>query len=259
MSIRTRPWTAGTPCWVDLGTPDPEGARAFYTSLLGWEHEIGGQEHGGYTVCSVGGTVAAGMMRTAGPDQPTAWTLYFATDDAAATAEAVTAAGGQVHVAPVEVPERGTMVLFTDPAGVFTGAWQPATFIGSGLVNEPGALVWEDARSPEPDVTRAFLTTVFGISHDAMNGLPDGYTTMKLDEPYPIGGVGPLFGAPVPHWVVYFGVEDVDDAVETVVRLGGTARPVDDTPYGRMTTVTDPWGAVFAIMETGASVQPDRS
>ena len=71
------------------------------------------------------------------------------------------------------------MIGFTDPAGVFTGAWQAA---------------------------------VFGISHDAVDGLPDGCTTMRLDHPPPIGGVGPQWGAPAPHWDVYFGVQDVDVA-----------------------------------------------
>lgn len=259
MSVRTRRWTPGTPCWADLLTPDPEAARSFYAAILGWEFEIGGDEYGGYTVCTRGGVAAAGVMKTMSPDQPVAWTLYFATADARATAAAVTAAGGQVHLGPMDVAARGSMIGFTDPAGVFTGAWQAAEFIGAGVVNEPGALIWEDARSPDPDATRAFLTTVFGISHDAVDGLPEGYTTMRLVDPNPIGGVGPQWEAPTPHWLVYFGVEDVDVAVAAVTAGGGTARPVDDTPFGRMTTVTDPFGATFAIMETGATPHPDRS
>ena len=31
----------GTPCWVDLGTPDVPAAVAFYKGLFGWEIEIG--------------------------------------------------------------------------------------------------------------------------------------------------------------------------------------------------------------------------
>ena len=147
----------GTPCWADLLTPDPEAARGFYAAVLGWEFEIGGDEYGGDTVCTRGGV----------------------------------AAGGQVHVGPMDVPARGSMIGFTDPAGVFTGAWQAAEFIGAGVVDEPGAMIWEDARSPDPDATRAFLTTVFGSSLDAVDGLPDGYTTMRLVDPNPIGGVGP--------------------------------------------------------------------
>lgn len=112
---------------------------------------------------------------------------------------------------------------------------------------------------PDPDGTHAFLTAVFGVSHDAVDGLPEGYATMRLDDPNPIGGVGAQWGAPAPHWLVSFGVEDVDVVVATGAAGGGTGRPVDDTPFGRMTTVTDPFGAAFAIMETVGSAHPDRS
>ncbi|HYT25105.1 MAG TPA: VOC family protein, partial [Actinomycetota bacterium] len=39
-------YAPGTPSWVDLMTSDPEGARAFYGELFGWEFEIGGPETG---------------------------------------------------------------------------------------------------------------------------------------------------------------------------------------------------------------------
>jgi predicted enzyme related to lactoylglutathione lyase len=36
MSERTS-YAPGTPCWVDLGTPDLDAAEKFYGPLLGWE------------------------------------------------------------------------------------------------------------------------------------------------------------------------------------------------------------------------------
>ncbi len=41
----------GAPNWVDLGTPDLDGALAFYGGLFGWELLPGGPEVGG-TGCS---------------------------------------------------------------------------------------------------------------------------------------------------------------------------------------------------------------
>ncbi|MDQ1717157.1 MAG: Glyoxalase-like domain, partial [Pseudonocardiales bacterium] len=39
-----------------------------------------------------------------------------------------------------------------------------------------------------------------------------------------------------------------------VVKLGGNVvRPPFDTPYGRMAIVSDPGGAVFALMATAAA------
>jgi predicted enzyme related to lactoylglutathione lyase len=53
-----------------------------------------------------------------------------------------------------------------------------------------------------------------------------------------------------PHWRVYFQVEDPDEIVDRVVKLGGNViNPPEDTPYGRMAHVTDPQGAPFSVIK----------
>ena len=49
MSERTS-YAPGTPSWVDLGTPDPAAAAAFYSGLFGWVIEQGPPEAGGYRI-----------------------------------------------------------------------------------------------------------------------------------------------------------------------------------------------------------------
>ena len=39
MSEQNDRYIAGVPCWVDLSTPDPDAAVAFYSGLFGWECE----------------------------------------------------------------------------------------------------------------------------------------------------------------------------------------------------------------------------
>ena len=57
-------------------------------------------ELGGYSNFTSGGVRVAGLMRNdGGQGAPDFWTTYLAVPDAAATVEAATAAGGQVHVA----------------------------------------------------------------------------------------------------------------------------------------------------------------
>lgn len=258
---KTEPWLPGTPCWADLATPDPEHARAFYGAVLGWEFELGGPEPEAYAFGTVRGARAAGMIGMRTPELAASWTLYFATADATVTAAAVTAAGGQVHVGPARVSERGTMLAFTDPAGAFCGAWQPATFDGAAIVDEPGAMVWRDLRTPDPDGSREFLTAAFGVVHDELDDGPPDYTTFRLDGTGPVagvgplGGVGPMWGPPDhPHWLVYFGVADLDGAVGAALELGGVlALPLDTTPFGRLATLIDPAGAAFALVQTPAA------
>ena len=73
----------GTPCWVDLMTPDPEKARDFYEDVFGWTYEVGPPETGHYAMCLAGGRQAAGIGKLPeGAPFPTAWTIYFGTADA---------------------------------------------------------------------------------------------------------------------------------------------------------------------------------
>ena len=59
----------------------------------------------------------------------------------------------------------------------------------------------------------------------------------------------PILLAAVPsHWVPFFSVRDVDAAVAKVESLGGQVMTAaQDSPYGRMATVTDDQGCVFQV------------
>lgn len=63
------------------------------------------------------------------------------------------------------------------------------------------------------------------------------------------GGIRPADppGTP-PHWLVYFGIEDIDAGLAKVGELGGTtlAGPID-IQIARIGIVQDPQGAVFAL------------
>ena len=64
-------------------------------------------------------------------------------------------------------------------------------------------------------------------------------------------GVVPTMVDDIPaHWNVYFNVDDVDEAVARVLELGGRviSDPDDVVGVGRMATVADPQGGMFALM-----------
>ena len=46
-------YPAGTPSWVDLGSPDPDASASFYGDLFGWTIVEAGpvEETGGYRMC----------------------------------------------------------------------------------------------------------------------------------------------------------------------------------------------------------------
>jgi predicted enzyme related to lactoylglutathione lyase len=262
MSVRTSRWPAGVPCWVDLTVPDVAVATAFYAAVLGWEFADTGDEYGGYAIATARGAPTAGIGPQAG-ETPSAWTLYVATDDAEATAAAVTANGGEVVLPPSDVGPLGRMLIAADPTGAVFGVWQAGTHIGAGLVNEPGGLTWEDLRSTDPDRARAFYTGVFGYRTEPLPDAGPDYTLFALpEEQAPLGGIGGTMGVSrMPsHWVVYFGVADAAAAVAAAERSGGSVlAPPRESPYGVMAGLADPAGAAFWIAETTGQPQPDRS
>ena len=52
------------------------------------------------------------------------------------------------------------------------------------------------------------------------------------------------------QWSIYFRVDDIDAALANVTELGGSVtQPAEETPYGRLATVTDPLGATFKLVQ----------
>lgn len=244
----------GVPNWVDLGTPDLEGAKRFYAELLGWVPNVSPDpQYGGYTIFTKDGRSVAGAGTLFTPEQPPAWSTYVATDDAEEVARRVDAHGGKVLMAPFDVPEQGRMGVFTDPAGAPFGVWQGDAMSGAELFNEPGSLTWNELTTRDPDGAKAFYGAVFGWTPDDTPFGPVTYTTWRLGD-RPIGGMMPMVGDDWPadlpaHWMAYFAVADTDATAAHAVELGGTISvPATNIPQGRFAVLTDPQGATFSVI-----------
>lgn len=180
MSVRTEPWPAGVPCWIDLTVPDVGAAKAFYAEALGWTYADTEGDFGGYAIAEMRAVAVAGIGPLPAAGMTPAWTLYFASVDADVTSAAVAEHGGTVLLPPGDVDELGRMCIAADPTGAAFGVWQAGTHIGACLVNEPGGLVWEDLRSPDPATAQAFYRAVFGYDTEAVDAAGPDYVTFAL-------------------------------------------------------------------------------
>ena len=130
------------------------------------------------------------------------------------------------------------------------GIWQANPMPGAGIVNEPGSVTWTDTRLTDVDAGKAFYTAVFGYTYEPVEGAPDDYSIFQVDG-QGAGGIGGMMGSPegVPaHWLTYFSVIDAVGAIaETTARGGQLLIPAEDTPFGRIGVVRDPFGAPFGI------------
>ena len=253
MTTRDTPWPDGTPCWADLGAPDIAKAGEFYSDVFSWTLEPGGPETGGYSVAELNGWGVAGVGPKMGPPEaPTMWTTYLATSDADATAAKIKSAGGQLVMEPMDVTDVGRMAVAVDPAGAVFGVWQARAFPGAQIVNETGAMRWNEQVSRDFEGSKAFYAEVFGYEYGDMSGSGFSYATFKVDG-RDVGGIGDLHaGVPAdtpPGWRVYFGAADTDASVVRVQANGGSViREPIDHPYGRMSTVADDQGGVFSLL-----------
>ncbi len=244
----------GAPCWIDLMTSDPDASQAFYGELFGWTSEEAGPEYGGYINFSLDGAAVAGGMRNSGPEgMPDLWSVYLATDDAAATVDAATAAGGQVIVGAMDVGELGRMAVVTDPGGAAIGAWQPGLHTGFGVVRETGAPAWFEAHTREYPASVAFYRDVFHWDTHTMSDTPEFRYTTFGEEADAVAGVmdaaAMLPDGEPSFWAIYFAVDDTDAALARVVELGGAVvTGAEDSPHGRLATVADTTGARFTVV-----------
>ncbi|HEY0574415.1 MAG TPA: VOC family protein [Pseudonocardia sp.] len=250
MPTRDTAWPAGTPNWVDIAVPDVEAALAFYGPVLGWSFVDTGPDLGNYQLCRIGDRNAAGIGPRESPDQPNAWLVYLASDDADGTAKLIADNGGNVVWGPEDIGEVGRMLVATDSTGGLFGVFQGKQANGVEIFNEPGSLVWEDCQLTDPKAGKEFYAAVFGFGYEPVPGAPDDYAGFTVNGQL-AGGIGPIMGAPEgtpSSWLAYFSVADVDAAVAAAQSGGGgVVTAAENTPFGRIGVLTDPFGAVFGI------------
>ena len=246
-------YAAGTPSWVDHATKDIEASNSFYGALFGWVAEDQGEEMGHYTIMRKGGKTVAGNMMAMTEDQPSAWVSYVSVEDADATVALAKKAGAMVFVEPMDVSDIGRMAVFADPTGAAIGVWQPKTFQGAELANEPGSFAWSELNTRDVPAAKTFYSQVFGWEPNDLDMGGMGYTEWKSGDKSLAGmmTMPDVVPAEVPaHWLVYFGVDDTDATVSKATELGATTlMPPTDIPPGRFAVLSDPDGAAFAVIK----------
>ncbi|MER6629861.1 VOC family protein [Streptomyces sp. NPDC000987] len=255
----TTRFVTGAPNWLDISTPDIDGAVSFYGGLFGWRFRPAGPEAGGYGFFQLDGRTVAGGMQVTAEQGPPSWRVYFRSPDAEATAKAAEQAHGRVLAQPVDVLGQGRMAVLADAAGVPFGVWQPGETKGLDMVGEAGSLSWVELYTPDVAAAAAFYHATLGLETSAAP-FPSttDYTCVNpagAGEDAVFGGVVPLADDPsedTAHWLPYFEVADTDAAVAGARELGGTVRApaADIEGVGRCARLADPYGAPFAVIRS---------
>ncbi|MFE9923714.1 VOC family protein [Streptomyces sp. NPDC005774] len=263
----TTEFAPGSPCWLDLGTPDVRAAVAFYGAVLGWDFEsmgVEGDVEGG--MFRKDGRIVAGLGTLTEEGARSAWMIYYRVDDADAATRAVESGGGTVRMAPTDLDEWGRMAQYSDPLGGQFAVWQPGTSKGVELVDQPGSLCWTELHTSDATAAKEFYGGVFGWRFSDMEMPGDGgtyhlITPAGLPEERMHGGLMELGKedlAPAggrPYWHPVFAVADCDAAVAAATGNGGSVQmgPEDAEGVGRLAVCLDPWNADFVVLTPPAS------
>lgn len=248
---------AGTPTWIDLATPDLEAARAFYHAVFGWDYDIGGPEFGGYTTARLGQRMAAGIGGNTSPDgttYPVAWGVFFASDNLEADVARAVGLGATVLAPPLVVGEFGSFASCLDPGGAAFSFWQAGSHIGAQVTDEPGSVTWYELYAADARQSREFYTALLGAAAHPMPGDLEYYVLKHGDMD--LAGImqnDPAWGDMHPNWAIYFAVAHADETVAVATEHGGKLLgTIDDTPFGRMASLMDPFGAHFKVIQPPA-------
>ena len=106
--------------WIDLATPDPNGALDFYGKLFGWENKgaMPMGDHGDYIFIGTGDDVRlGGVMSSRTTGSPACWNWYVHVPDIDNAVEVTQAQGGTILQQPTPIPGGGYSAKIQDAQG----------------------------------------------------------------------------------------------------------------------------------------------
>jgi hypothetical protein len=241
--------------WYELLTSDMAAAKAFYGSVVGWGGQDASVPQFAYTLFMTMRGPVGGLMdlppeaRKMGA-RPR-WMGYVAVNDVDASAERIKRLGGAIYVPPTD-SNIGRIAVVTDP--------QTATFAlveglqagleSSGELGETGSVGWHELFAADGDKAFAFYRELVDWQEVEPNTDPLPSYHLFVAGGRMLGGMFTKHpSAPVPFWLYYFNVDDIDAALRRVEQRGGQIMQgphnlPDDSGIARC---TDPQGAMFAL------------
>jgi predicted enzyme related to lactoylglutathione lyase len=253
--------------WYELLTTDLPAAESFYRRVIGWSAHDASTPQFAYRIFNVGGVAVAGLMELPqeGREKGAAprWVGYVAVPDIEGTVERLVALGGAVYVPPTD-SNIGRIAVVTDPQTATLALVSGLKYGGppAGGAGEPGRVAWHELLAKERTAAFAFYSALFGW--EKVDSEAAGLDTYQLFAAgnRTLGGMFTKFAAtPVPFWLYYFEVADLDAALEQVKAANGKLAQGPLELWDRMwiARCIDPQGAMFALQGRRSRTAAERS
>jgi uncharacterized protein len=243
--------------WYELMTTDVEAAKAFYANVVGWGTQDASMPGMAYTLFTAGGASVSGLMDL--PEDARrlgfkpGWLGYVGVDDVDATVDRIKQLGGGLHVPPKEIPNMSRFSVALDPqmATIALFKWLQGGQEQPAELDAPGRVGWHELLAADWEKAFAFYRELFGWQKAETDTGAVGTYQLFSAAGQTIGGMlTKPSTVPVPFWLYYFNVGDIDVAIKRVKAGSGEILngPIE-VPGGKwIAQCTDPQGAIFALV-----------
>jgi uncharacterized protein len=256
--------------WYELLTTDVSAAQSFYGKVVGWDVQDASTPEFTYRLFSVGGTPVAGLMelpldgRNKGATPR--WVGYVAVEDLDGVVDQLTRLGGTVYVPPMD-SNVGRLALVADPQtatlALINGLKYGNPAAGPGGLGRVG---WHELYADDAEAAFDFYGSLLGWQKvEPMITPIESYQLFAAGE-WTMGGMfNKIVSAPVPFWLYYFEVADLDLAMGCVRTEGGQVKrgPIELWSDIWIAHCIDSQGAVFALQgkrtKTGQADDPQSA
>ncbi|WP_375289720.1 VOC family protein [Qipengyuania sp.] len=253
--------------WYELMTDDIDAARRFYGDVVGWSIAAEGQPIPTGTtyrmITRSDGGNAGGLLeltdamkaRGAKPG----WVGYIHHPNVDAALATITAAGGTIHMPPMDMPDVGRMAMVADGQGaafyVMTPsppADQPDARSDVFDIEKAQHFRWNELWTTDQKAAVALYCELFGWTQDGAMPMGEmGDYFFIHNNGVGIGAVGKAQpGGEGSRWQYFAGVDNIDRAAEAVTATGGKllGEP-QQIPGGEYSVYAhDPAGATIGLV-----------
>jgi hypothetical protein len=248
--------------WYELLTTDPASAKDFYPDVVGWKTEAWGA-NADYTMWLADQGPVGGV--SALPDAakqmgaPSHWQANVEVADVDRAVAVVKARGGNVFLAPQDVPTVGRFAVIADPQGAAIANFTPAAAMPSHDATKPGEFSWHELYTTDHEAAFRFYEELFGWERlGAFDMGPMGTYLLWGRGGKQLGGMmtmppgmrTPDGRAVPPSWMYYVTTADLDGALERAKRKNARVLngPMEVPGGQRIVQLMDPQGAAFALV-----------
>ena len=243
--------------WYELMTSDVDAAKVFYADVVGWSTKDVSMPGMGYTIFTAGSASASGLLDLPADARKMGarpnWIGYVGVNDVDATADRIEQLGGTVYVPPRDVPNISRFSVVADPqmATLALFKWLKPGQEQPAELGAPGRVGWHELLAADGEKAWAFYGELFGWQKVlADTGAIGPYQLFSVGGQTIGGMLTKPPTVPVPFWLYYFNIGDIDAAAKRVKAGSGKilTGPVEVPGGDWVIQCMDPQGAIFGLV-----------